>query len=257
MRVLRLGWRATRTGIAFVTFGVGAILLAIVVFPILTTGAAGRRRELRIQYAVHLSFRAFVWIMRMLGLIRVTWSGRDRLSARAGQVIVANHPTLIDVVLLIARLPQADCVVKRAAWRNPYLRRIVTAAGYVANDAGPAVAAACVERLRLGGHLLLFPEGTRSPRADLGGFYRGAARVALASGCAIVPVVIRCEPPTLGKGEPWFRVPRRTARITLDVQAPVSPEAYAHEHRAAGFAARRLTEDLRHIFERGLHPVTA
>ena len=256
MTRLRVGWRAARTGLAFVTFGVGAAILGAVVFPIVTALSRGRRRELRIQRTIHLSFRLFVLVMRALGLIRVTWNGRDRLEGPGGHVIVANHPTLIDVVLLIARLPQADCVVKKAAWHNRYLRRVVDAAGYIANDAGPDVTAACVERLRAGGRLLLFPEGTRSPRTALGPFYRGAARVALASGCDVIPVVIRCEPLTLGKGEPWFRVPHRTAQITLDVQPPVSPSAYVHE-LGAGLAARRLTDDLRTVFEERLGHATA
>jgi 1-acyl-sn-glycerol-3-phosphate acyltransferase len=256
MTLLRFGWRAARTGIAFATFGVGALILAGLVFPLLGAGAEGRRRELRAQRVVHLSFRVFVAISRALGLFRVTWRGRERLDVPGGHVIVANHPTLLDVVLLIARLPQADCVVKKAAWRNPYLRGVVRAAGYIANDAGPELSAACVERLRAGGRLLLFPEGTRSPRAALGGFYRGAARVALASGCDIIPVVIRCDPPTLSKGEPWFRVPSRAFHITLDVQAPVSPAAYARRH-AAGLAARRLTDDLHQLFERRLSHATA
>jgi 1-acyl-sn-glycerol-3-phosphate acyltransferase len=248
MTFLRLGWRAARTGTAFAIFGIGALILGGLVFPVLTLGSATRRRELRMQRAIHQSFRLFAWMIRVLGLFRVTWCGRERLAASGGHVIVANHPTLIDVVLLIALLPQADCVVKEAAWRNRYLRRIVRAAGYIPNDAGPLVAAACVERLRAGRHLLLFPEGTRSPRAELGTFHRGAARIALASGCDIIPVVIRCDPPTLAKGEPWFRVPQRTVDVTLAVQAAVSPAAYARQHAGAGLAARRLTEDLRRLF---------
>jgi 1-acyl-sn-glycerol-3-phosphate acyltransferase len=252
MTLVRLGWRAARTGTAFVIFGIGAIVLGVVVFPLLTVGAGRPRRELRVQRAIHLAFRTFVWVMRILGLIRVTWRGLERLREPGARLIVANHPTLIDVVLLIALLPQADCVVKEAAWRNRAMRRVVRAAGYVRNDAGPQVTGACAERLRAGRRLLLFPEGTRSPRAELGMFHRGAARIALASGCGIVPVVIRCEPPTLGKGEPWFQVPDRTAHLTLDVQPALSPEDYAAAHAAPGFAARRLTEDLHQLYERRL-----
>jgi 1-acyl-sn-glycerol-3-phosphate acyltransferase len=195
--------------------------------------------------------------MSALGLIQVRWTGHERLAGAGSRVIVANHPTLIDVVLLIARLPQADCVVKRAAWANRYLRLIVGPAGYVPNDAGSEVAAACVERLRCGAKLLLFPEGTRSPRARLGTFYRGAARVALASGADIVPIVIRCEPPTLMKGERWFHVPSRRPLITLDVQAALSPLRYVREEGGAARAARRLTDDLHRLFETRLRDAVA
>jgi 1-acyl-sn-glycerol-3-phosphate acyltransferase len=256
MRTLRRGWRAARTGTAFAVFGIGALLLVGVVFPLLACGAAGRRRELRAQWVIHQTFRAFVTIMRALGLFRLTWEGRDRLGVPGGRVVVANHPTLIDVVLLIAALPHADCVVKKAAWRNRFLRRIVAAAGYIPNDDGPDVAAACVARVRAGATLLLFPEGTRSPRARLGGFYRGAARIALEAGCDVVPVVIRCQPPTLAKGERWFDVPPRRPHITIEVQPAVSASAGAYG-AAAPLAARRLTDDLHHLFEQRLSHAVA
>jgi 1-acyl-sn-glycerol-3-phosphate acyltransferase len=248
----RRSWRALRTGTAFVVFGVGAILFGFVLFPLFTTASAGRRSELRVQRTIHRAFRLFVWIITALGLIRVTSRGVEWLNRPGGCVIVANHPTLIDVVLLIALLPQADCIVKEAVWRNPYMRRIVRAAGYIPNDAGSALTMACADRLRQGRKLLLFPEGTRSPREQLGMFRRGAARIALASGCEIVPVVIRCEPPTFRKGEPWFHVPDRTADLTLDVQAPMWPARNVQGAARAAVASRQLTEELRQLFEHRL-----
>ncbi len=238
-------WRALRTAAAFAIFGVGAVALVLAVLPLTRLLASRGGAELRAQQVIHRAFAVFVWIMTALGLIHVMWHGRRRLQEGGSRVIVANHPTLIDVVVIIAVLPQADCVVKSAAWCNPFMRGILRAAGYMSNDGGEAILNGALARLRAGRRLLLFPEGTRSPQAGLGPFHRGAARVALASGCDIVPVVIRCEPPTLTKSQRWFHVPDRTVHITLDVHPPLSPQAYAEE---TGRAARRMTDDLRNIF---------
>src|SRR5262245_37584540 len=113
------GWRVARTGIAFAVFGAGALILAIAVLPALGWCGSRDRRERRAQWLIHLGFRIFVWFMTALGLIRVTREGTERLHARSAVLIIANHPTLIDVVLLVACMPQADCVVKQASWRNP------------------------------------------------------------------------------------------------------------------------------------------
>jgi 1-acyl-sn-glycerol-3-phosphate acyltransferase len=232
------GWRVLRTGVAFFTFGVGAIVVAAIVSPLrLRLGGTSARREVAVQRVVRTAFRLFAWWMFSLGLIRVSWIGADRLRGRAPRLVVANHPTLIDVVLLLAQLPQADCIVKTAARRN---------------DDGDALVDACAERIARGRSVVLFPEGTRSPRGGLRRFQRGAAHIALKSGCPIVPVVITCRPPTLLKGQPWHDVPDQRARFVLRVGEPIDPAQYLDAETTVPVAARRLTADLQTLYERQL-----
>ena len=252
-RRLAYGWRVLRTGVAFLTFGIGAIVVAAVVWPLrLLPRRTDARREVQAQRVVHGAFRLFAWWMATLGLVRVSWIGAERLRGRGPRLIVANHPTLIDVVLLLTRLPQADCIVKTAARRNPFMRRIVTGAGYLANDDGDALVDACADRIGRGRSVVLFPEGTRSPRGGLRRFQRGAAHIALKSGCPIVPVVITCRPPTLLKGQAWHDVPDRTARFVLRVEEPIDPARYLGAETTLPVAARRLTADLQMLYERRL-----
>jgi 1-acyl-sn-glycerol-3-phosphate acyltransferase len=244
------GWRIVRTAIGFAVFGIGALCIALVAFPLLRWLPGDSER--RAQRLVQVSFQLWVWFATGIGLIRVRWCGDERLDRRPPCVIVANHPTLIDVVLLISRLPQADCVVKDAAWRNPVLRGVVSGAGYIRNDAAGTFLDACVSRVRRGRWLVLFPEGTRSPTLSLGRFQRGAAHVALRAGVPLLPIVITCDPPTLRKGERWYQVPDRTAQFTLQVGEPISPATLAaHE----GLAARELTAEVRKLYERRLQHV--
>ena len=78
-------------------------------------------------------------VLRIVGgRVAERWSQGNALSLTA--------PVVALVVFLIARMPQADCIVKLGAWRNPFLRRIVSIAGYIANADGPAVIDACVQR---------------------------------------------------------------------------------------------------------------
>jgi len=249
-RKLAYGWRVLRTGLAFVSFGLGAIVVAGLVW--LVARGPAERAERRTQCIVHHAFAVFAWWMWLLGLIHVRWVDAARLAGTGPRLFVANHPTLIDVVLLLARLPQADCIVKASARGNPFMRDIVRRAGYLANDQGDALVDACAARVAAGRSALLFPEGTRSPRAGLQRFQRGAAHIALKSGCPIVPIVITCRPPTLLKGQPWHDVPDRRGQFVLRVAEPLDPATYLRDEPALPVAARRLTTDLQARYEQWL-----
>jgi 1-acyl-sn-glycerol-3-phosphate acyltransferase len=145
-------------------------------------------------------------------------------------------------------MPQADCVVKREAWSNPFFRPVVRICGYIPNDGGEAVIEECAQRLRRGRSLILFPEGSRSPRAGLGPFQRGVAYIALASGCPITPVWIECQPPALKKGQPWYALPNERLRFSLTVGSPVFARDWLDEDLPRVLAARRVTSGLRTLF---------
>ena len=252
VRSVRRAWRALRTGIAFALFGVGALVISVVALPLLQlTSRRPGDLQRRVQGLIHHAFRLFAWYMTLTGLIRVTWVGRERLRERP-ILVIANHPTLIDVVLLVAAMPQADCIVKTAAERHLLLRRLVKAAGYIPNDRPDAIITAGTASLRQGRSLLLFPEGTRSPSGRLGPFHRGAARIALRSGTDLVPVVITCSPPTLMKGQPWYEVPERTAHLTLTVKEPILLREQPAIRSTEAGGARELTDFLQGFFERQL-----
>ena len=250
---LRRGWRAFRTGLAFVVFGLGALVIEVLILPVLWL-VSWRPSDMqrRVQLLIHHAYRFFAWFMITIGLIRVTWIGRERLHERP-ILVVANHPTLIDVVLLVAAMPQADCIVKTAAERHPLTRWLVRGAGYIGNDRPEPLIEAGTESLRQGRSLLLFPEGTRSPEGRLWPFRRGAARIALRSGMDLMPVVITCSPPTLMKGQPWYDVPVCAAHLTLTVKEPIRIGDLDAAHKAEAAGARELTEYLQSFFERNLH----
>ncbi len=242
--------RIIRTGLGFAIFGLGAFVVGLGIFPLIRRlpGDADRHA----QWVVHVMSRSWIRFATGVGLLRVKWTGTERLGGRGPYIIVANHPTLIDVILLMAFLPQADCVVKSAAWRNPFLRRIVSGAGYIRNDGGYPLIDACAERLRQGRSLILFPEGTRSPANGLAPFHRGAAHVALRSGAPLLPVVITCDPPTLSKGEPWHRVPSRTVAFTVEVREPIIVPPPLDDIASETSAARQLIAEVRELYERRL-----
>ncbi|MBL8508317.1 MAG: 1-acyl-sn-glycerol-3-phosphate acyltransferase, partial [Chitinimonas sp.] len=165
LELLDRGWRVIATAIAFSSFGLGGLLLRLVYFPLLQLIVRERARQTRLaRLSIHHTFRLFIELMRVLGILRYEIVGAERLR-RPGLLILANHPTLIDVVFLISLVPNADCVVKAALARNPFTRGPVRATGYICNDSGAGLVEDCVASVHAGNNLIIFPEGTRTPVA--------------------------------------------------------------------------------------------
>jgi len=190
-------------------------------------------------------------MMEALGLMRVTAHGAESLQ-QTGQLVVANHPTLLDAVFLISLMPRADCIVKADILSNPFMRSVARCTGYLSNELQEELIEACAERLRSGRSLVLFPEGTRSPKGGLGPFQRGAAHVALASGVSLRPVVIRCDPPGLMRGQKWYDVADRGLEISLECEEPIHVPESPPDGRGRGAAARRVTAELRDFYAKRL-----
>ena len=242
-------WRIVATGLCFTCFGLGGLVLRLVVFPLFVLVVRDRaRRSAWARATVRNSFRLFVGLMCAVGVCSLEVVGRERLERR-GLLILANHPSLIDVVFLMALVRHADCIVKGALVRNPFTRGPVRAAGWVCNDSGPGLVDDCIASLRAGNNLIIFPEGTRTPAgAALGRMQRGAANLAVRGGFAITPVRIHSAPRMLAKGVKWWRVPARAGHFRVEVGADIPIDAHLEDAAAHALAARRLNDELaRHL----------
>jgi 1-acyl-sn-glycerol-3-phosphate acyltransferase len=250
-RKLNRAWRIFATGFVFVLFGVGALVLSLTMFPILrlSTWHADTARR-RIQRGMQLTFRAYMEVMRVLGILTYRVDGAEHLR-EPGRLVIANHPTLLDVVLLVSQMPEVDCIVKQGLWRNPFLRWPVLWAGYLPNSEGEQLIDACAATLKHGHSLLVFPEGTRSVPGKPLRMQRGAAHIALTADAEILPVTITCEPPTLFKGNPWYRVPARRFHLQVVVGAPIAARDFLQDNEGQARSARRLTQWLLAHFDAG------
>ncbi|MFZ6767695.1 lysophospholipid acyltransferase family protein [Undibacterium sp. Di26W] len=241
-------WRIVATGISFTAFGTGGILLWVVVFPLLhlLVWQQDRRRTMA-RHIIRWTFRCFVGLMRMLGVLRYELIGLEKLE-RGGLLILANHPTLIDTVFLMAFIKHADCIVKGRLRNNVFTRGPVRAAAYISNEHGQDLLEACIASLRAGNNLIIFPEGTRTPADGVISLKRGAANIAVRGVRAITPVLIRCEPPTLGKGEKWWQVPCKLAQFRIEVRDDIPIQGFIDAGQSDVMAARHLTDHLQHYF---------
>lgn len=240
-------WRVIATGFSFLVFGIGGLLLRVMVFPLLNLFVWKRASRIVLARSmIRFAFRRFVGLMQGLGVLRYEIIGLQRLD-REGLLILANHPTLIDTVFLMAFVKRADCIVKGRLWKNPFTCGPVQAAGYINNDGGMDLIDDCIASLENGSNLIIFPEGTRTPCTGAINLKRGAANIAVRGTRNVTPVVIHCEPLTLGKGEKWWRVPHCRVQFRIEVREDIAIENFSDAANES-LAARRLTDYLQNYF---------
>jgi 1-acyl-sn-glycerol-3-phosphate acyltransferase len=243
-------WRVLATGVSFVVFAAGGLALHVLVSPVLNVLIW--ERQLRVSMArrvIRLLLRAFVGLMRWLGVLSYDIRGLEKLE-RQGLLILANHPTLIDTVFLMAFVKRADCIVKGRLWDNPFTRGPVRAAGYISNDYGSGLIEDGITSLRRGSNLIIFPEGTRTAGDGQINLKRGAANIAVRSLSNVTPVVIRCRPPTLGKGVKWWQVPPVAAHFSIEVREDIDVREFLEKTGSEVLAARHLTAYLQDYFRK-------
>lgn len=251
MATLNSAWRACVVAFCFALVGLGGLFYVVSIFPLLRLGPGGRAGHTRrVRAVIRWSFQGVVWILDAGGVMRVEKRNADLLAASRGKpvLVLANHPCYLDILVLLALIPDALCVVKSYVWWNPFYGGVVRAAGYLSNDDPEKVIEACAEALRAGSPLIIFPEGTRtSPGAPLH-FMRGAARIALASGAAIQPILLRCDPPAFTRDGHWYQQPPHGFRLTVEARPLIGADSLLAAEAVSGFKPRALTRALERFF---------
>ena len=244
-------WRILATGFCFLIFTSGSLCLSCGFLPFLCLATRDKdvlRR--RTRFFVQKFFRFMTWLIERTGCMRLKVEGVEKLRSAGGVLVLANHPTLIDVVVLMGLIPQANCVIKSALFRKLALGRTLRSAGYVENGEPDRLVEDCRLSLEAGQPLIIFPEGTRTTPGRPMVFQRGPAHLLLASGKPVLPVIIRCRPDALLKGQPWYHVPERRFELELKVLDALPPESWEASVRgeARPLAVRKLTRQLESFF---------
>jgi 1-acyl-sn-glycerol-3-phosphate acyltransferase len=184
--------------------------------------------------------RLYIGMLGFTSKVRFDLRELDSLRCDGGSIIAPNHPSMLDAVMIISRLPRVVCVTKAKLWDNPLLGGGMRMAGYIRNDAPIKLTKLAVAKLQRGQQLLLFPEGTRTTQRPVNTFRGGFALMAKMAGAPVQTVFIETNSPFLGKGWPLLKKPElplvyrvrlgKRFEVEGDVkQFTVSLERYFHD----------------------------
>ena len=241
-------WRLFATGFCFLTFALMGLSFRFVVCPLLDVFVRdGRQRELAARRVVQKSFSLFVGLMQSLRCLECRFEGDLERLRSEPLLICANHPTLIDVVLLMSKIPNATCIVKSALTHSFALKAPVLTSGYISNDSGPELIEDCIQAVKKKDTLIIFPEGTRTRPGIEPRLKHGAAAAAIAARANITPIVISCTPPSLMKGMAWYSIPSRKMSFSVKILPDIDVNPYVEAQASIGrpAAVRRLNQTIK------------
>jgi len=241
---LNQSWRIFATAFGFTLFGLGGlIILSTLWFNFLRLVIWNKKqRHIIAQHSISLSFKFFLWVIKFLRVIDYQFDGLEKLKYDKRCLIIANHPSLLDVVLLTSVMPRCDCMVKESLLKNIFVNGVIKAAGYIPNTQADKMIQYCSEALAENGRILIFPEGTRTVPNNNITLQRGAANIALRCKVDIRIIHIQCNPPMLIKDQKWYHVPPKKAVFKITVGEKIAISDFADENITLG--ARKLTRYL-------------
>jgi 1-acyl-sn-glycerol-3-phosphate acyltransferase len=155
------------------------------------TAVFDRRRKL-----LHLYTCAWAYhYVRALPLWTARFEGIEHIRNDRTYVVVANHQSLGDILVLFGLFKHFKWVSKRAIFRVPFIGWNMSLNDYVQLVRGDPssiekMMAACRVHLQRGSSVMMFPEGTRSLDGELKPFKHGAFTLASELDLAVVPIVI-------------------------------------------------------------------
>jgi 1-acyl-sn-glycerol-3-phosphate acyltransferase len=192
------------------------------------------------RFAITTVFRCFLGMLKASGLVKCDLSALDALREERSLIIAPNHPSLLDVVLVVSRLPHVVCIMKADICDNVILGGGARLASYIRDNAAHSMIRSATAAVRAGSQLLVFPEGTRTQRAPVNHFKGGFALIAKKACVPVQTVFIESNSPFLGKTWPLFRKPV----FPLVYRARLGPRFSVHGE------ARDFAVDLEHYYRR-------
>ncbi|MFL0809873.1 MAG: 1-acyl-sn-glycerol-3-phosphate acyltransferase [Agarilytica sp.] len=239
-------WRVFATGLSFAVFGLGGPIIAGTLALVLLVIPMSEQRRCELsRNTIRSAFRRYIQFMKACGLLTYEIQGAQHMP-QGGQLVIANHPSLLDVVFLMALIDGSNCIVRDGLLRNRFTRSPISAARFIRNN-DPNLVENSKASLARKERLIIFPEGTRSRPGEPYKFQRGAANIALHAQCDIAPVLINCSPATLMKHQKWYNIPYKPPHFVIAFQSPFDIAPYANQidnDVPQCKVARQLTRDL-------------
>ena len=226
---------ALKLYVGLVTFATACLLTSALIF------AGGvllprRRRRPFARSAISRMFRWHFRLMEWIGAMRLDITALDSLRDGPPLVLSPNHPSSVDAALVLSRIGNVACIMKADVLHNPLFGLGARQAGYITSDPVRSMLRSAVDNLQGGGHLLLFPEGTRTVQLPLNKVQRTAGLIAKRAGVPVQTVIIESSGAFLAKGWPLLRIPSLPIQYKLRLgrrfEAPEDVDAFAGELEA-------------------------
>jgi 1-acyl-sn-glycerol-3-phosphate acyltransferase len=160
-------------------------------------------------------FQVYLGLLERWGIIELEFLGFEDAGSWSGSLIAPNHPSILDVLLVMSRVPSLDCVMNAHLLRNPVTAGGAHLCNFIQNDSLRPMIKVCRENLEKGSNILIFPEGTRTVTPPLGPFHHIYALAAKSANAPIRTILIECDSDYFGRKFSYFKPARCPMRFRL------------------------------------------
>lgn len=238
-------WIAYETVAMLIGLGaLGVVCLTWLPFALVLNPLLPRRHAQPLgRLAIRNGFRVYLGFLQLFCACRFDLSELDRLRDEGPLILVANHPSLLDAVMILSRVPNAVCVMKAALLDNILFGAAARMARYIRNNAPLEMILDAREELRAGAHLVIFPEGTRTTNFPLDPCMPTTGLIANRSKAPVQTLLIEFSTPYLGKAWPLLRRPELPLRCRIRLGQRFSPPTDVEEftHRLDAYFREELS----------------
>lgn len=175
------------------------------------------------RFAIRNGFRFYLGFLQTFCACRFDLRELDQLRDAGPLVLVANHPSMLDAVMILSRLPNAVCVMKASLLDNILFGSAARLARYIRNDAPLEMIIDARDELLAGSHLVIFPEGSRTLEFPLDRCMSTAGLIANRARVPVQTLLIEFSTPYLGKAWPLFCRPELPLRYRVRLGRRFSP----------------------------------
>lgn len=256
MHVIAGTYRVIFAAALFVLFGLGSAFLSVTLGLVLRLVIFNEKKRISASRKLTaVCFKFFLHTASVLEVIKVNFHNLDRLKEDKGVIIIANHPSLIDYVILASCVPNMSCVVKSSLKFNPLLTLIIKNNGYILNIVGGQdfLDETCA-LLNRQDNLLIFPEGTRTIDDDNIKFKHGFANLAVHGGFDIRIASIRFDGIALRKNKAFYKIYHKKLSYSVNISDKIYTKEFCQENKDLELNAvsRRLCSKVLNRLKEGL-----
>ena len=173
---------------------------------------------------------------------------------RSPLILVANHPSIFDILFFISIFPTCSCIAKKSLRTFSPYSLIVKWAKYITISKESRILEQAQLELKSGRPIIIFPEGTRSSKVNSQKkeptfkFLRGASNLQILSRARIIPVTITCTPPALAKDHKWYEIPNGVCIAQLKLHPDFTFRELDYSIYR-GILSRKMTAELEDFYK--------
>ncbi|MBR1618240.1 1-acyl-sn-glycerol-3-phosphate acyltransferase [bacterium] len=231
--------------ISVFVFGIGALIISYILIPLVKLFEKDeKKRHIYFSFFVQKSWQIFVRFVTVIRVLKVNEHDFEKLKSIKNSIIVATHPTYLDVVILLSIIPKTTCFVAPRIVKNFFMGNIVKSVFLTSSDTVEEFEKQAKEMYNEGFNILIFPSGKRHELNAKPKLKKGAALLAKELRCDIVPIKIVTDFEFLKRNVPIYKGGVKVAIYDINVFENIKTLEYLEKFKDDIVFKKELTSKI-------------